>query len=95
MSEQVALLLEEAAENIKEYGWVQQTMGSTKKGFCAVGAVEHCPQRYTRGAARAYIHLVDATKSSVLSAWNDKPERTKRQVLAAFAKAAKLARAKA
>ena len=69
-----------AYEVIEKYGWVQNTYGCKSLGFCAVGAIDFCGSPDRNEAFNAvYQHL--GTSFSSITDWNDKPGRTKKEVL--------------
>lgn len=79
--------LVEAAELLDSVGWIQHDGGNSKIGFCALGALNltalgwnmfnNCKLSLARAMGTASYKIVE---------WNDKPGRTKEEVLAAFRK---------
>ncbi|MDP9224133.1 MAG: hypothetical protein M3P18_09810 [Actinomycetota bacterium] len=93
MSDQVADVLDDAADLLERKGWIQEAEKSPE-GFCSLGALIHTRSLVRwEAAARlaknvtpgASIHLI----SRSITDWNDAPERTKQEVLDAFRAAAK------
>jgi hypothetical protein len=84
------------ARALVERGWCQHVFDQThgdQQLFCAVGAIV----RVTR-AVSCYLDVVGTLRQAVdprggLYGWNDAPERTQAEVLAAFDKAIELAEA--
>lgn len=81
-------LLLDAATVLEEDGWTQRRVFD-ENGYCALGALyraNHCSifgDDFDRAAVALRAHTDD-----VISAWNDAPERTKEEVVAALRKAA-------
>jgi hypothetical protein len=91
MSDQVADVLDDAADLLETHEWAPGGDG----GRCALGAL-HSIARATRGLRRrALAALADSLGlpyGYMIPAWNDAPGRTKQQVLDAFRVAAKAER---
>lgn len=93
-------LIHEAADVIRERGWVQHRIRDEKGRVCAVGAIDTvaAPLWPTgTGVRRAALRLLRLTADSSgrvysLTSWNDRPGRTKEEVLALFEQAEKNAR---
>lgn len=90
---EVADVLDRAADAIEAYGWVQGMIGGVGYGFCAYGAIGHAA-RYNWGIVRdASRVLLDVLNAPVnISEWNDMPGRTAEHVRDALRAAAKNAR---
>lgn len=78
-------ILKAAQNRIRKYGWTQHTIGDKTIGFCAAGAIYEGRAIYSNKyrAVDALEQLIDVE----LTSWNDKPGRTKRQVLGLFQRA--------
>jgi Fe-S-cluster formation regulator IscX/YfhJ len=88
MSDQVADVLDDAADLIERGGWIQNALYDHAGGFCSVGALyEICPTDFPRWRTYAALRSVIGGRS--LAEWNNDPSRTKQQVLDAFRAAAK------
>lgn len=83
--------LTSARDLLLKYGWIQHDDGSRSKGFCAGGAIDASTKNYGRmnDASEALKDAFPRRRSIV--AFNDQRGRTKRQVIAMFNKAIKLA----
>lgn len=93
-------VLNEAADLIEKRGHIKGTFFKTGGGFCAMGAIRHAagmpssPGWHERVAAarRAAASILflptDHLFDYGLSNWNDKPYRTKEEVVAVLRKAA-------
>lgn len=80
-SEQVRKDAKAAADYIREHGWCQGITRNEKGGVCMYGASEFC------GAACGGVYLDEAVREEIgmcVAGWNDKPGRTKEEVLAVF-----------
>lgn len=60
--------------------------------WCAIGAIQAVRPGWYYG--RAILQLERAIGNEGISIWNDRPSRTRQQVIAAFKKAEKFARTK-
>lgn len=90
-------ILEGAIEVLDEHGWQQGDYGDEENGFCVLGAMARSyvganyvpmygePLRYLVGA-------LDVVQPWQVADWNDKPGRTKEEVIEALTLAAKAAR---
>jgi hypothetical protein len=102
MSEQVADLLDDAADLLERDGWIVGAMFVAGMGRCALGAIDR--RDYTTGlrfkardALRRVIGadmeqdycLSQVVRARQVAKWNDTPGRTKQQVLDALRLAAK------
>jgi hypothetical protein len=93
MSDQVADVLDDAADRLEREGWIQGDL-VTGDGFCALGALLQANTAKDRLDARDALGRVlgiapALTPGTWLTGWNDDPSRTKQQVLDAFRAAAK------
>jgi hypothetical protein len=82
--------LERAVAVLDEYGWKQGDFGSTRSGFCALGAIEFAETSMIHHATRM---LIDACAPLSIVTFNDAPGRHKHEVQAKLRKAARRARA--
>jgi hypothetical protein len=103
----VADVLERAADLIEPEGaWTQGAYARDAKGrkfitgraegmvcFCAIGAIDHVTNAITPLWKDALTALQQVLPESRIGAWNDAPERTQPEVVAALRRAATLARA--
>jgi len=95
-------VLECAAKKIEEEGWVQNNYYARDEGYCVVGAVAACLNPdFTRnylGIGQAADVLWQNRPQPMtfltFTRWNDAPERTKEEVIAALLSAAEKARAR-
>ncbi len=90
MSDQIADVLDDAADLLEREGWIQGA-GHGPVGRCAMVAIGR--------AALADVHSYEVARDVFAEAvgagitdWNDAPERNKQQVLDAFRAAAKAER---
>lgn len=92
-------LLDAAAAAIDRFGWIQQHMGGTDRGFCLYGALDYA---HWQGREAGRLHDVE-TEGRAQSAlrcvvghtiieWNDAPGRCKEEVTAALRMAAERSR---
>lgn len=80
-------VLREAAKVIEKYGWHQNDYGNESQGFCAIGALSKAgPLADIDTAIRA---LQKHVRRLSIADWNDKPGRTKEEVLKALRGAAR------
>jgi hypothetical protein len=94
--------LSRARDLILKHGWVKGYDGNTERGFCLIGAVvrsikcDHgtdIANTYLYRQIRALLQdAIDRPEASV-SVWNDQPQRTLGEVLAAIDHAIALAKA--
>lgn len=85
-------ILMKAADLIEKHGHVKGHPGSEELGYCAIGAIcaadfsfdgmISIPNMFSR------IDLLAKVVSSLVPRWNDAPERTKEEVIAALRLAA-------
>lgn len=72
---------------IEQYGWIQNSMGNVSVGFCLLGAlnqaaIEEGYDTLTRDhAANILSFAAGAHGLMSIPVWNDRPERTKQDVL--------------
>ena len=92
-----AEILRGAKEKIEKHGWIQNSYGSDEIGFCSSGAIQSFVGLPRNQCARlchpAMIAVRNAVGEYCIPEWNDRPGRTKEEVLAAFDKAIALAEA--
>jgi hypothetical protein len=95
MSDQVADVLDDAADLLEREGWIQGALHGAV-GHCADGALEIASCRYNASAnTDMWLAATDALgecigfEHSTIPGWNDNPARTKQQVLDTFRAAAK------
>jgi hypothetical protein len=88
MSDQVADVLDDAADLIERGGLVKEALYDGEGAFCSVGALyEVCSTPSLR--MDAYTAIYSFTGGCSVADWNNAPERTKQQVLDTFRLAAK------
>jgi hypothetical protein len=90
MSDQVADVLDDAADLLEREGWIQGDLWRRDSygGRCALGAI--CDAALdNRNVRVAAARAVLGGSSTYLVDWNDTPGRTKQEVLDAFRAAAK------
>jgi hypothetical protein len=98
----VADVLVRAADLLEEHGWVQGRIGALGEGFCAVGATEQAARDLgVPSSTNAVVGLTyfvgtpfDAEVENLAmrflnGAWNDRPGRTKAEVVARLRDAAR------
>lgn len=89
--EQVAEVLEAAADRLDECGWTQGAYRNNwTGGMCAAGALDMAACGMERQVGRA-AHLAlfrSLGGNTGVATWNDRPERTKEDVTTAMRKAA-------
>lgn len=83
----VQQVLLDAAESIEKYGWCQGRGGVNGGPRCALGALVHAANNERSLYAGALLGLTRIIGSGVVY-WNDAPERTKAEVIAALRAAA-------
>ena len=86
-------VLLKAADIIEEKGWYQGNMIGPKGELCMLGALnvasDYSLEYFNvRTVVRDHLHISVKDKSFSLSNWNDAPERTKEEVIAALRGAA-------
>jgi hypothetical protein len=73
-------ILREAAAAILKYGWIQGGFGGPREGFCVIGAIN-----FVRASLAEHDLAMRAFREHlgilVIGSWNDRPERTKEQVI--------------
>jgi hypothetical protein len=90
MSDQIADVLDDAADLLERAGWIQGKTGDPDGARCALGAIAgvtaypDSSEIFVRSALR-----IEEAVGGSLALWNDAPERTKQQVLDTFRLAAK------
>jgi hypothetical protein len=91
MSDQVADVLDDAADLLERGGWIQEALYDSEGGFCSVGALyEVCEDPLVRNAAYGALFPLNGRRS--VADWNNDPSRTMQEVLDAFRAAAKAER---
>ena len=84
-------LLLRAAKRLEKRGWTRYSLGLKEGPNCAMGAIMHeAGALDSQAKGEAYRRLRKVIKSESIGAWNDDYARTKRQVVSALRKAAKL-----
>jgi hypothetical protein len=88
----VKTVLVRALARIEKYGWIQNSAGNTKEGFCVLGAFDwaHSITDSTYYDARHAFMAIEPAISQI-NRWNDAKGRTKRHVIARFRAAIKAA----
>jgi hypothetical protein len=88
MSDQVADVLDDAADWLERNGWSQGIGGGSN---CALGALIHVAADLFENqlAVDALVAVLELPYGFAVAQWNDDPARTKQQVLDAFRAAAK------
>lgn len=85
--------LEKAKSALLQYGWIKGSMGSTKTGFCSMGAIGHACSNLHEisnciiGLLHEQLHKahqINSDKISGVAAWNDNRDIKLDQVLAMF-----------
>jgi hypothetical protein len=79
-----------AADLLEEFGWRQESYGSKEEGrMCAMGAIYEAAIDFKMDVAyEAETCLARHVGWSHVASWNDAPERTKAEVVAALRLAA-------
>ena len=82
-------LLLDAADLLEKYGWCQGSYHNRQHQFCMVGAVWAAAKTEVLNTAvkEASNHLIEITGPDI-TGWNDRPERTREEIIAALRKAA-------
>lgn len=83
----------EAANVIRQYGWIQGWLGNEQNGYCALGAIARVtntpyasPSIWRQLATHKFAGYI---KTVQIGWWNDAMRRTKEGVIAALEGAAK------
>jgi hypothetical protein len=103
MSDQVADVLDDAADWLETHEWIQgdlyvhnaalETIGACSVGILGYSAHPAAQKLAARDALAKQLDIAPESRGGVwLADWNDAPERTKQQVLDAFRAAAKAER---
>lgn len=92
----IADVFRKAVENLKTYGWVQGAFGHRDIGYCAFGAIKRAA-----GCNHPILELLTvrrfirwmfengfADRLDTIARWNDKPGRTKDEVILYMTKCA-------
>lgn len=86
----VGEVLTRAADLLEEKGWCQNYPVDMEGRMCAVGAIRQASEGQEQGyfASRAAVKAQQAVEKAIggefISRWNDRPERTKEEVVAIF-----------
>lgn len=78
-------ILKKARQLLVEEGWIQGAL-SSPDGFCVLGALWESSSLRKPGSP-AYAALLGMMSTKDLATYNDRPGRTKRQVLGKFSTA--------
>jgi hypothetical protein len=71
-----------AAQYLAENGWIQNSYGEHDGPRCMMGALYSCADQYDVFAVDdVFCDLTKVTNTPALTRWNDKPERTKEEVI--------------
>jgi hypothetical protein len=92
MSQKIARALDEAAAYIRKHGWCQHRMRAEDGSVCATGAVVQSEPNNWKIRYACLQALQACINNEKLPFWNDVAGRTKQEVLALFATAAKVER---
>jgi|SRR5882672_331095 len=80
--------LKDAADVLRKYGWMKYMYGNRTVGFCAHGAINQATKdTAVRHEAKHHLRMFIGTNK--IGTWNDRPEHTKEEVIAALEGAAK------
>ena len=88
--DEVGQVLLRAADILRESGWCRYRTRREDGARCAIGAIGEA----AAGSGRKYIYAYDRMADALgirdigIGFWNDRPERTKEQVIEAFERAA-------
>lgn len=83
-------VLTRAADLLEEKGWCQHYPVDMEGRMCAVGAIRAASEGQEQGyfASRVAVKAQQAVEKAIggdfISRWNDRPERTKDEVIALF-----------
>lgn len=80
----------DAAKLLRKEGWCKGDFHDLKGRRCALGALNDIFESRAEDIYQACKFFRKALRITRIDKWNDAPERTKAQVLAAFERAAKL-----
>lgn len=85
-----AQVLLAAAEAIETYGHVKGDLGNASYGFCVVGALCFVAEdsKYLDAYSAFTAHIQSISEFSLVSTWNNAPERTKQEVVSELRKLA-------
>lgn len=83
-------ILADARNIIEMFGWTQHRYGVGTAPHCATGAIYDAPWITTGACADAVSVLGYAVHCDGVTAWNDHPDRTKADVVAALREAEEL-----
>jgi hypothetical protein len=105
MSDQVADVLDDAADWLETHEWLQGRLSDPEgarvgltTAACALGSLHLAWCSWSQGSGNpaicsaaydAFIEVIDADTAGDITDWNDEPGRTKQQVLDTFRAAAK------
>jgi hypothetical protein len=89
-------ILRAAREKLAQPGvWAKNSVDAMSEGRCCVGLAicsrNGAPEHARRSACAAFKLTIEANGSDAVMRWNDAPERTLNEVLAAFDRAIALA----
>ncbi len=87
---QVYKALRIARERIRKFGHVKGEYGNSRIGYCTTGSIYHV--RDYRLLKKIVGALRDAAGCDNIVHWNDKPTRTKKEVIDLFTKAMRATR---
>ena len=68
---------------IEKYGWLQHAYGNRQAGFCVMGALY---ETYPYDKACKYKEMIQKHTRCRAAYWNDRPRRTKQEVIALLKK---------
>ncbi len=91
--DRIGQILLKSADLIRRHGWRQRDYGDCTNGMCTMGAVARAAEYKSDdiGAAQARVFkLPIASGYNAITVWNDAPERTAADVIAALEDAALL-----
>lgn len=83
-------ILNEAADLIEKFGWIQGNYGAEECGYCALGAIlaVDFDDDYSIHSFNNYIQDNHPDMNLGAVEWNDTPGRTKEEVISTLRKAA-------
>lgn len=89
----VSEILSKAADLIEPEGkWTKMFYETHDGRFCAYGAIDYVCHSEYQSVRRAAERLRDVIGSTHIAPWNDAPERTQAEVVAALRQASTLAK---